>query len=331
MSWLSTSWFLALATMGALGILAVVIRFLFLESRRMLALERRLKATRATTVSAYGEVDEEPEKNAADSRFVAVLSVAVAGLVRFVSVLVPLDAAERAKLAGLLDRAGFRHRDALAVFLSSKVVLMLASGVFAGIGALWADILGGHVVPIGVAGLVGAMLGGLLPEVVLRRLVVRRRLIFSRTLPDALDLMVLCVEAGHTFERALYMVSQELKPIAPALASELAVAEVELRVGGERRRVLNDLHERTGVEGLRDFAMTVVQAERYGTPIGQALQNIALGERVQRAARIEAASGRLPVLMSLPMLVFVVPGILLLMAGPAFMLALQALTETGVR
>lgn len=333
MSWLSTPWVPVLAVAGALGLglVAGIIRFLFRESRRMLALDRRLKATRAVAVAVFDEWEEEVEEKAPTSSLSAlsVLSVVGSGVLRFASVLVPLGADERAKLAELLDRAGFRHRDALAVFLSLKLVLMLASGVIAGIVTSWTDTLGAHAALVGIAGLVGAVLGGLLPEAVLRRLVVRRRFRFARTLPDALDLMVLCVEAGHTFERALYMVSQELRSIAPDLAGELAAAEVELRVGAERRRVLQDLYERTGVEGLRDFAMTVTQAERYGTPIGQSIQNIAEGERKQRAARIEAAAGRLPVLMSLPMLVFVVPGILLLIGGPAFMLALEALKETG--
>ena len=79
------------------------------------------------------------------------------------------------------------------------------------------------------------------------------------------------------------------------------------------------------------FAMTVIQGERYGTPMGQSIQNIARNERVQRAARIEAQAGRLPVIMSLPMLLLVVPGILLLMGGPAFMVAIEALQGFGFK
>ena len=75
--------------------------------------------------------------------------------------------------------------------------------------------------------------------------------------------------------------------------------------------------------------MTVIQGERYGTPMGQSIQNIAANERLQRAARIEAAAGRLPVIMSLPMLLLVVPGIILLMGGPAFLVAIQALSGLG--
>lgn len=323
-SWLSTSWLLPLGALTLLGVLAACIRFLFHESRRTLALDRRLQATRALALSAYGSGEGALEDNI-PSRSWSMLSVVTTGGVRVASLLMPIGAEERAKIAALIQNAGFKQRDAVAVFLSVKLVLTLTSGVVAGLLASRMELLGGHAFVLVMAGIAGAVLGGLLPEAVMRRLVVRRRLSLSQSLPDALDLMVLSVEAGHTFERALYMVSQELQPMAPDLAGELASAEVELRLGADRRGVLNDLYERTGVEGLRDFAMTVIQAERYGTPIGQSIQNIAESERSQRAARIEAAAGRLPVLMSLPMLLFVVPGILLLLGGPAFLTAMQAL------
>jgi len=252
-------------------------------------------------------------------------------VLRVAAMLVPVGASERAKIGELIRQAGFQQRDALAVFLSLKMILMLAAGVSAGFAATGVEQFGANAFLVGFAGLAGAVAGGLLPEVALRRLSVRRRLKLSRALPDALDLMVLCVEAGYTFERALTMVSEELQPLAPELAAELVSMEAELRLGAERRTALQGLYARTGAEGLRDFAMTVVQGERYGTPMGQSLQNIARNERVQRAARIEAQAGRLPVIMSLPMLLLVVPGILLLMGGPAFMMAVEALQGLGFK
>ena len=151
----------------------------------------------------------------------------------------------------------------------------------------------------------------------------------AAALPDALDLMTLCLESGLTFERTLSRVVQELETMAPDLAREFALAEAELRLGADRKKVLNDLHVRTGVEGLRDLSTTITQGERYGTPLAQSMRNIAHSERQQRAARIETQVARLPVLMSMPMLLLVTPGTLLLVAGPAFVSTMEMLGNLG--
>ena len=318
-------WALGFAAVASLVLLAASIRFLFQDSRKALALDRRLQTVRKQALSACGGMDLRVEDGSMRTVSLPMLTVFAAAAFRVAAMLAPIEASERAKIGVLMVKAGFQHRDALAIFLSLKLILMLIVGALGGFLAWRMELLGGHPVVIGIAVLAGLVLGGLLPEAGLRRLLARRKLTLSRALPDALDLMVLCVEAGYTFERALAIVSKELQPIAVDLARELAAVEAELRVGAERKRVLMELYERTETEGIRDFAMTVIQAERYGTPIGQSIQNIAASERTQRAARIEAQAGRLPVIMSLPMLLFVVPGILLLLGGPAFMQAFRAM------
>ena len=321
----SLAWLIGLVAVTCLCLVAVAcsIFLLFRESRRALALDRRLLAVRTQAMAAYGAVEQPLEDT--PSPALSFVSTVLASVVRVAAMLVPVGVSERAKIGELIIQAGIPQRDALAIFLSLKMILALVAGVSAGILASEWGLAGGHFLAVGFVSLAGAVLGGLVPEALLRRLAVRRRNQLSRALPDALDLMVLCVEAGYTFERALSMVSQELRPLAPELAAELAAVEGELRLGADRRAALQGLHARTACEGLRDFAMTVVQGERYGTPIGQSLRNIARNERAQRAARIEAQAGRLPVIMSLPMLLFVVPGIIMLMAGPAFVMALKAL------
>ena len=324
--WPPIPWIVAFAAMASLIAVGAAVRFLFRESRRALALDRRLEAARAQVVSVCGELGKLQEDATATLSYV---SLVVAGALRLAATLVPVGASERAKIGEMIRQAGFQQRDALAFFLSLKIVVLLAAGVLAGLIAAGVEQSNGNPFLIGFAGLAGAVIGGLLPEMALRRLSARRRLRLSRALPDALDLMVLCVEAGYTFERALSMVSQELQPLAPDLALELASVEAELRLGADRRSALQGLYARTGAEALRDFAMTVVQGERYGTPLSQSIQNIARNERLQRASRIEAQAGRLPVIMSLPMLLLVVPGIMLLMGGPAFLVAIDAMKGLG--
>ena len=322
-------WGLGLALVASLALLAASIRFLFRDGRRAVVLDRRLKAVRKQALSIYGGMDTGLDGRSRSAIALPMLSVFAAAASRVAATVVPIETSERAKIGALMVQAGIQHRDALAFFLSLNLILMLTAGAVAGVMAWRMELFGGHALVVGVAAMGGFVIGGVLPEAGLRRLLARRKVNLSRALPDALDLMVLCVEAGYTFERALAMVSRELQPIAPDLARELASVEADLRVGAERKVVLQELCDRTETEGIRDFAMTIIQAERFGTPIGQSIQNIAVAERTQRAARLEAQASRLPVIMSLPMLLFVVPGILVLLGGPALMQAFKAIGGLG--
>ena len=306
----------------ALPIVAVLVRLVLQETRRVQVLDRRLSQVRAWAAAVYGEPAPRTRRQASGRPLHLRVSV---GVLKFASLLVPVGTDERAKLNHLLRKAGFHQTDALAVFMSAKLVGTLAGGLLAGFQAAQTDLLGSYTGLIVVAGLVGAVVGGIIPETGLRYLVTRRHTRMVTALPHALDLLSLCLESGLTFERSLTRVAQELVPLAPDLAREFGQVETELRIGAERRTVLQNLYTRTEVEGLRDLATTIVQGERYGTPLTQSMQNIARSERAQRAARIASQIERLPVLMSMPMLLMVTPGTVLLVAGPSFLMTLDAL------
>ena len=235
----------------------------------------------------------------------------------------------RALGLALLRQAGFAQPDALSYFLSLKFAGAALLGAGAGLWGQGLALLDAHTVLLAFTVLAGLVVGGIVPEYLLRALVARRLRGMARALPDALDLMVMCLESGLTFERALLTVAVELSSIEPSLAAEFRQIEAELRVGADRRAVLQAFYRRTAIEGLRDMAMTLIQSERFGTPLAQAMRNIAANERLQRGARAAARADRLPVLMTLPMLLFVVPGTLLLVAGPAFLGAIEALGGLG--
>ena len=243
--------------------------------------------------------------------------------------LAPVGAGEREKLAAMLRGAGFGQRDALSYFLSAKIGTGAVLAAGAGYLAADSEMLGQYGLLVAFAALAGLIVGGVVPEYGLRALAARRLRRMSAALPDALDLMVMCLESGLTFERALATVAEELEAIEPSLAAEFRLIEAELRLGANRRAVLQEFHERTEVEGLKDLATTLIQSERYGTPLTHSMKNIAQSERVQRAARIAAQAERVPVLMTMPMLFFVVPGTMLLIAGPAFLTAIKALGSLG--
>ena len=318
---------LVLAGLAAsIALLAGLLLFIYREARRVLALDRRLSAPRRQAL-ALGLWSKHRERRGSGVRGEArAFGLA---LVKAGSILAPVGAAEREKLAQMVRQAGFGHSDALSLFLCLKLGAALACGTANALWAAGTELIGEHVFLVALAGLAGLVMGSIVPEYVLRALIARRTRKMSAALPDALDLMVMCLESGLTFERGLVTVAEELKPIEPSLAGELRMMEAELRLGSDRRMVLQEFYRRTEIDGLRDLAMTLIQSERYGTPLTQSMKNIAANERTQRAARIEAQAERLPVLLTLPMLLFVVPGTMALVAGPAFLTAINALGSLG--
>ncbi len=317
-------WLVVITTLACMAVASVIV---FRSSRRAQVMDRRLAGVRAWAVAVYGE----PQKRRKQEGGGFSLRLVSSALLNITSRLVPVGAAERAKLKDLVMKAGFHRPDALSIFMTVKLVVTLASGALLSFQVAVGQWLGEYTSTptILLAGLAGAVVGGIFPEMCLDRLSAYRQRRMAAALPDALDLMTLCLESGLTFERTLSRVVQELEPMAPDLAREFALAEAELRLGAERKNVLNDLHVRTGVEGLRDLSTVITQGERYGTPLAQSMRNIAHSERQQRAARIEAQVARLPVLMSMPMLLLVTPGTLLLVAGPAFVSTMELLGNLG--
>ena len=313
--------------LGTLATGAILVLWVFLETRSALALDRRLAVPRgeaARTLAGFGA--------GAPGRPGLALGSLGLPLLRAGSMLVPIGAREREKLTRTLARAGFGRRDALSLFLCCKLTAALLG---AGAGALGAQAIGpvGAVIPEGAVVAFGCVLGlivgGIAPEHVVRSMASRRAGRMAAALPDALDLMVICLESGVTFERALATVAEELTPISPSLAAEFRLIDAELSLGSSRRAVLQDYYRRTEVDGLRDFAMTLIQGDRYGTPLTQSLKNVAEAERVQRNARIAAWAARLPVLMTLPMLLLVMPGTVILVAGPTVLSAMKAVSAVG--
>ena len=312
-------------TVASAAVLAVLGNAVFREIRHILDFDRRLRVPRARAL-AFAPRARDHGRSGRSGAGARALGLA---LLRATSVLAPVGAGEREKLAAMLRGAGFGQRDALSYFLSAKIGTGAVLAAGAGYLVAGSEMLGQYGLLVAFGALAGLVVGGVVPEYGLRAVAARRLRRMSAALPDALDLMVMCLESGLTFERALATVADELEAIEPNLAAEFRLIEAELRLGANRRAVLQEFHARTEVEGLKDLATTLIQSERYGTPLTQSMKNIAQSERVQRAARIAAQAERVPVLMTLPMLLFVVPGTMLLIAGPAFLTAIKALDTLG--
>jgi tight adherence protein C len=167
------------------------------------------------------------------------------------------------------------------------------------------------------AGLAGAALGWFIPSLALTNAVQKRQKVLSRALPDALDLMVICVESGMSIEAAFNKVSEEMAESAPLMAEEIGMTAAELAYLGDRRSAYENLAERTGLPTFRSLVTTLMQSEKYGTPIATGLRVIAQENRDARLNAAEKKAASLPAKLTVPMIIFFLPVLFIVIAGPA--------------
>ena len=245
--------------------------------------------------------------------------------------LMPLGEDDRRKIAVGVERAGFQSSNAVTIVLGAKFTCLLL-GLAAGILMLSGYLPG--VLGIGV-GIIGGFLIGvlfnLLPEMIVSRLAASRLWRIQSALPDALDLLIVCLEAGLTFERALRRTVNDLKTFQPTLAAELGQASLDMSVHGRTREdALGRVAERLDSQDLRDLTTTVVQSERHGTPVADALRKLANSVRVQTISRMQTKMARLPTMLVLPSIACLLPGILVLVGGPSMLKLMNELGGMGI-
>jgi tight adherence protein C len=234
-----------------------------------------------------------------------------------------LDRSDEAhKVGEQLTHAGWRAPDATTVFLSLRLLSPLVVGFLAYALAPGVLHLSGQVMRLLVTS--GAMLlGSYAPTLLLRNVVLRRQTAILKGLPDALDLFVICAEAGLSLDAAMTRVSREIGENAPELADELGLTAIELSFLPDRREALANLARRVGMASVRGLVNTLVQTERYGTPLAQALRVLAAEFRDTRLMKAEEKAARLPATLTVPMITFVLPPLFIILIGPAIIQALM--------
>ncbi len=230
---------------------------------------------------------------------------------------------DRATLRRLLGTAGWHHSDALGLLMLAKY----ACGLLCLVAALWgpfapASRFGMSALAVGLLAL---FVGTTAPELLLKRRAARRHESLTRCMPDALDLMVICAEAGLPFPRILKVVARELALSAPVMAEELAYTSAELQMLPDRTQALHHLAERTRVAAVESTVSSLIQAERYGTPLAQALRTIADESRSTLILSLEERAGKLPAQLSLPLMTLILPPVVALVATPALMRVMRSL------
>jgi tight adherence protein C len=237
-----------------------------------------------------------------------------------------VGAAEVGKLRQTLYAAGVIGPGAVDRFIGFKIIF---AGLLIGLAALWLQWSpAGQSALTAATILLGAAVTGLRgPDFLLGRRAGQRREAIDKGLADALDLLVVCAEAGIGIELGLERVARELKDVHPELAAELAITVSEMRMLSDRLQGLHNMGDRVQLESVRSIASTLSQTLKYGTPLGKALRTLTSDFRLVRQTRMEERAARLPVLITVPMIVFILPATTLVVAGPAFLQLLGALTK----
>jgi tight adherence protein C len=244
----------------------------------------------------------------------SVTELARSALPKMGAALVPQDSEGRTRLQTRLIQAGLYQRQAMVVFLGVKLLLIVAPAVL----GLAAGVMGLVTVQEGL--IFGALLGifGMIgPSFWLDRRKAKRQIEFRRSLPDALDVLVICLEGGLSLPGAIRRVASELRTAHRSLASELNIVQREMRLGRPTGEALRRFADRADLEEVRSLASVIGQAERYGASLAKALRVHAESLRIKRLHQAEEMAQKAATKLLIPTVLFIFPGIFIVVLGPA--------------
>ena len=228
----------------------------------------------------------------------------------------PTRAEELSRLRSHLVQGGLRTERAMEVFLTAK--LLLAAGTTLAFLEINSQLARGLTFPsVAGAALVVCAMAFFLPNLWLASRVKNRQLEIQRALPDAMDLLVTCVEAGLSLDGALSRVGDELKLVAPLLSTEMSMTFLEIQAGIARREAFRRLSDRTGVEDLSPLAAVLTQTEIFGTSVARALRIHAEAMRTARMQYAERKAAMVGIKMTFPLVLCILPSLLAIIMGPA--------------
>ncbi|MFH1302714.1 MAG: type II secretion system F family protein [Planctomycetota bacterium] len=236
--------------------------------------------------------------------------------------LTPKSELEENQLKVRLANAGYNSENAPSIFLSLKVALGLLGVV---LGSGYGFYRFGFAQNGWTSLVIGGGIGFYLPSIGLSLLCKARIERIFLSLPDALDLLVVCVEAGLGLDAAMRRVSEELEETAPDVCSEFALCNLQLQMGRQRREVLHDLGIRSGVDDMRALSAILIQADKFGSSIAKALRVQSDSMRVKRSQLAEEQAAMTAVKMIFPLVLFIFPGIFVVLVGPAAIMMINGL------
>jgi tight adherence protein C len=235
------------------------------------------------------------------------LARAASGITNIFKPIRGLVSGSDADMAYRLTLAGFRKAEHIEIFTATKMLLPVAAIVA---GSFFGDNMIAAI-------LVGVVLGFMAPDVALTQLISRRQAGIRRALPDALDLLVISMEAGLGIDQAMARVGDEIRLTSPTLADEFQIINREQRAGKPRLDAWRSMAERVDIDFVRQFVTMLVQTERFGTPIANALGQFADALRTRRTQAAEEAAAKAGVKLLFPLVFFIFPSIFVVALGPA--------------
>jgi tight adherence protein C len=230
--------------------------------------------------------------------------------------------ATKGQLEAMLRGAGIRGEQAVGVFFGAKMAAMIVMPVVVWLlirNSGWSDLVVTFMpIATGVLGLV-------LPDMVVKQM--RKRFMgrLEKGLPDALDMMVICAQAGLGLGPGIIRVADELKHSYRDLAIEFSLTANELQILSDTRIALHNLGQRTGLEAFRRLAMTLIQTIQYGTPLTDALRTLSAEMRQEALTAFEESAARLPTMLTLPMIIFILPCVFMIAGGPAIIQVMHSM------
>jgi len=223
-----------------------------------------------------------------------------------------------------LRQAGYRSENHLVYFLAARFIAPI---ILAAIFFIYSTRVFGDSIPTNMrfaAAIVGLVAGFYLPNIYVKNKINRRQLSIKRAWSDALDLLLICVESGMSIEAAMQRVAREIGSQSVPLAEELTLTCAELSYLPDRRKAFENLGKRTGLPIVKSVVTSLIQSERYGTPLGQALRVLAQENRDMRMMEAEKRAAGLPPKLTVPMILFFLPVIFVVILGPSIILVMAA-------
>ncbi|HSJ05410.1 MAG TPA: type II secretion system F family protein [Longimicrobiales bacterium] len=281
---------------------------------RPAAVGRRLDDVRRLHVDAFTPADQQRRQHRRER---------VEDILEIVGRAIAHHSGSAAVVSELLVHAGYRSARAPYLFWGIRIALM---AVLAAVGLLTASVLGAAFIVTLLAATYLAAIGYVLPTMVVRSRARARQKEITLALPDAIDLLVVCVEAGLGINQAMLRVAQEIHHVSTVLSGEFHLTNLEIRAGRPRNEALRNLTDRTGVEDVRGLMSTLVQAERFGTPVGPALRVHAEVLRDKRKQRAREAAAKTTIKLVFPLVFCIFPALFVVLIGPALIQIIEALS-----
>jgi tight adherence protein C len=218
-----------------------------------------------------------------------------------------------------LARAGWRSRDAIMSYLLMRVLAPIATGFIAFLLIFVLQAFEMKAVMKILAVIMAVFFGLALPDIIIKNASQKREAVLRKGMPDALDLLVICAEAGLSLDAALDRVSREIGPSCADLAEEVGLTGVELGFFPDRAKALQNLSDRVPIQGVVALVNTLIQTEKYGTPLAQSLRVLSGEMRDDRMMAAEAKAAKLPATLTIPMILFILPPLFIVLLGPAIL------------